>query len=140
MKCTVACSCGHEFETQLYGTAADREKKIAWYRTSALCPACYKAQQARERLEGDAKRELPALEGSDKQIDWAREIRFAKLRSNCFCPRVVDGVMTAPALVDEINQAIEIAGDKAAAATMAAAQEAICLMTETSAKWFIDHR
>ena len=140
MKYTVTCSCGHEIETQLYGTAAEREKKIAWYQTAALCPDCYKAQQARERQGEDAKRELPALEGSDKQIAWAQSIRLAKLRNNRFCARVADGVMTAPALVDEINQAMVQIGDNAPADIIASAQEAIRLMTETSAKWFIDRR
>ena len=48
MKYDVTYSCGHTGTVQIYGTAAEREKKIAWYENYAVCPDCYKQAQQEE--------------------------------------------------------------------------------------------
>ena len=64
MKINVKCSCGHEVEVEVFGSAAERENKIKWYENH-VCSECYKAQQT-------ADNDLPALTGTEKQISWPR--------------------------------------------------------------------
>lgn len=46
MKYDVTYSCGHDGVVTLFGKGAERERKLAWYASSGLCPECYKAQMA----------------------------------------------------------------------------------------------
>lgn len=71
MKINVKCSCGHEVEVEVFGSAAERENKIKWYENH-VCSECYKAQQT-------ADNDLPALTGTEKQISWAESIRAKRL-------------------------------------------------------------
>lgn len=71
-KTLITYKCGHTAVVQLYGKSADRERKIAWYATID-CPDC----QAAAAL--DAAPDLPALDGSDKQIRWALTVRVEQL-------------------------------------------------------------
>lgn len=77
-KYDVTYSCGHSEEVQLVGPMQKRETKLNWYRTEAVCPACYRAQrqaelqQEIETIRGD----YAELHGSEKQIAWASEIRL----------------------------------------------------------------
>ena len=79
MKYTVKMSCGHEEEKELFGSSAERERKIQYFQRSGLCKACYKAaQEEREKdnLNGFLNLEsFPAFTGSEKQIAWAERIR-----------------------------------------------------------------
>ncbi len=79
MKYTVKMSCGHEEEKELFGSSAERERKIQYFQRSGLCKACYKAaQEEREKdnLHGFLNPEsFPAFAGSEKQIAWAERIR-----------------------------------------------------------------
>lgn len=70
-KYTVTHSCGHEREYQLYGKHTERDRKLEWLEAQE-CPACRKAREIERATEGV---ELPALEGSPKQIAWAESIR-----------------------------------------------------------------
>jgi len=81
-KTTINHSCGHSQVVELYGSLADRERKIKWLEREGLCSACYKAAKDQERIEESAKAAeankadyLPALEGTPKQIAWAEQIR-----------------------------------------------------------------
>ena len=64
--------CGHKDTVRIYGTNAhgEREKKAAWYGTID-CPDC-KAAKTRQANKAAGMAEL---EGSDKQIAWAKDIR-----------------------------------------------------------------
>ena len=73
MKYDITYSCGHAGTVELYGKTSDRESKIRWYETTAVCPECYKKQQ-QEAAETTAKYELPELEGSEKQVSWAKKL------------------------------------------------------------------
>ena len=95
MKYTVTFSCGHEGEVNLYGKAAERDRRIAWYEKEGICPDCYRKMKEEERKQADeelaaytekieTELNLPELEGTEKQVTWARKIRagyFKKLES-----------------------------------------------------------
>lgn len=91
---SITWSCNHTSDKQLYGSRAERDNYINWAMRTGLCPTCYgiqqdqrrkavieqdhlKAQESAGRLQ-DEGMILPALQGSDKQISWAKDIR-AKL-------------------------------------------------------------
>ena len=73
MKYDITYSCGHAGTVELYGKTSDRESKIRWYETTAVCPECYKKQQE-AAAETTTKHELPELEGSEKQVAWAKKL------------------------------------------------------------------
>lgn len=73
-------TCGHEVK-HILTAREEKAGKLEWLQ-GTLCPECYKAQQQAERerkhLEAvAATADLPALEGSEKQIKWAVDIRAA---------------------------------------------------------------
>ena len=116
MKYTVKCSCGHDVEVNLYGKASEREAKIKWYETEAVCPECYKAKKASEVVEIASANSLCKLVGSEKQVKWANEIR-AKLFAE----------------IDDIVS-------KSPASTANATKIKEWLKTKTEAKFYIDNR
>ena len=73
MKYDVTYSCGHTGTVELYGKTSERESKIRWYETTAVCPECYKKQQE-EAAETITKYDLPELGGSEKQVAWAKKL------------------------------------------------------------------
>lgn len=109
--------CGHEDMVQIYGTNVhgERKNKAAWYGTID-CPAC-RAAKARQEHDG-----LPALEGTDKQVAWADDIR--------------DEVL------DEAQKDRDgWAGHGATEEQLAAADRIIAwLKAQASASWWIDHQ
>jgi hypothetical protein len=46
MKYDVTYSCGHKDVVELFGKTEEREKKLAWYASAAVCPCCYARRQA----------------------------------------------------------------------------------------------
>jgi hypothetical protein len=71
---TIKYTCGHAEQQQMYGKVSERTHR-ADYLGRGDCPACASAKAAeRSKLAG-----LPALQGSDKQIAWAQDIRATKL-------------------------------------------------------------
>ena len=75
MQCIVNHKCGHSEAVQLYGKAADRQRKLAWL-ASQNCKAC----EAEQRAKVAKAAGLPTLVGSPRQVDWAESIRAQKLR------------------------------------------------------------
>ena len=73
MKYDITYSCGHAGTVELYGKTSERESKIRWYETTAVCPECYKKQRE-AAAETTTKYELPELEGSEKQVAWAKKL------------------------------------------------------------------
>ena len=73
-KYTITYKCGHTAEVNLYGKLADREAKIAWYKTID-CPEC-RAKAAANNAKDNGFAELT---GSPKQVSWANDIRAKKL-------------------------------------------------------------
>ena len=52
MKYSVKFSCGHTATVELVGTYKDRERRIAYYEESGLCPCCYEAKKESENAQG----------------------------------------------------------------------------------------
>ena len=73
-KYDITCSCGHVETVQIYGKASDREKEIA-RREKGVCKECWQAAQAEAAQETTQTFNLVQLEGSEKQISWAENIR-----------------------------------------------------------------
>lgn len=78
--------CGHEVERQLFGKISDRENYISWAQEQ-LCPACQRKihhdEVACQRkvyhnnvLADAAAKGYPELEGSEKQVAWAMDLRY----------------------------------------------------------------
>jgi len=83
---TIHFSCGHTEERQLFGKEDDRQRKIKYFQEQGLCSKCWeerkqleyeKKKEAEKKIadDMDKKYNLPSLEGSEKQIAWARTIR-----------------------------------------------------------------
>lgn len=78
MKYTVTYACGHDGVVNLFGKAAERERKLAWLATCD-CVDCRRAKQMDAAAAAEAKYNLPALTGTEKQVAWARKIRFDRV-------------------------------------------------------------
>lgn len=144
MKYDVTYSCGHKGTVELYGKTSDREAKIRWYESSAVCPECYKKQQQEAADKTATEYELPELEGSEKQIAWANTIR---------CNYILNHKDLVDAMMDLINGRWEKFGVEAKAAKLGKTPEEIkeiaianakkqtvyTALTTTSAKWVIDN-
>ena len=85
-KYLITYKCGHEVERQLFGKISDRENYISWTQEQ-LCPACQRkihhdevACQRKtyhdEALADAAAKGYPKLEGSEKQVAWAMDLRY----------------------------------------------------------------
>lgn len=125
---TATYKCGHEGEVFLRGTPSKNRETLEWLRTK-ICPKCSRAEEYAIESEQAAKeakeKGLPELEGSEKQIKWAESLRRKALTSpiNNFDRK----------LLKSKNQKI-----KMIAQVCARAREK--LETETSSRWWIDHR
>lgn len=75
MKYDIVYKCGHMGTVELFGKNAERERKLQWYRTQAVCPDCYAAEKRATLNDIASEYNLPELIGSDKQIAWAEKIR-----------------------------------------------------------------
>lgn len=64
-KYTATYKCGHEEQVTLFGPYSERDRKLERM-ANALCPHCQR--------EENEKRTGIALEGSDKQANWAYDI------------------------------------------------------------------
>lgn len=69
MKYTVKFSCGHTATVELLGAYKDRERKIAWYAESGLCPCCFEAKKEAENAEGCREVEMHYGEYKEKFAD-----------------------------------------------------------------------
>lgn len=138
-KYTVKFACGHEEVINLYGSNAERERKIAYYQEHVKCSECYKAEKKAEKETEISKIEdMPELQGSEKQVAWANDIR------NKMAAEVVEYI--------ESKTKTNIKTFAAAFAAFSEEQKALAvrnseviakyatLITETSAKYYIENR
>lgn len=75
MKYYVTYGCGHEGTVSLIGKTSVRDRKIKWLETEGICPECQKKAQAEYTAKIESKYNLPELEGNQKQVAWAKDIR-----------------------------------------------------------------
>lgn len=52
MKYDITFSCGHTETVQIYGSAAERARKVVYYEQHGICKDCYKAQKESEASHG----------------------------------------------------------------------------------------
>ena len=71
---TYKCGCSHEI--QLFGSYDQRDAKLEWLATQD-CPNCKKQQELNEATSYAEANNLPLLEGSEKQVNWATTLRFS---------------------------------------------------------------
>lgn len=126
-KTTITRTCGHTETVNICGPYKDRARQ-AEYEATRTCRECYLAgqeasrnQAAAEAAESAAANGLPALQGSEKQVRWAEQVRAELLTG-------------ADAIRDRLSNAPNET-HRAAVADALAAIEA-----ETAAGWWIDNR
>ena len=68
-------SCGHEGEIEVYGKA-DKRNYVVSMKERDICPDCYKKQQQEITIKETKESGFPELNGSEKQISWANQIRI----------------------------------------------------------------
>ena len=71
----VTYSCGHEGKIEVYGKA-DKRNYVVSMKERDLCPDCYKKQQQEITIKETKESGFPELNGSEKQISWANQIRI----------------------------------------------------------------
>lgn len=128
-------SCGHTESHQLFGRHSGfngRDSKIEWLSTQP-CTNCWKVEQDKKRAEKIAQENarskelaqrygLPALSGSEKQITWATTIRQQMIDSMESFITECDKPEWAPKC-DALRESFSAV-----------------VLSNTDARWFIDHR
>lgn len=131
-KYQVQATCGHSYEVQLQGAYRERERRLERLAEEA-CPECreaantaqttQRAQQASEQAQADG---LPELQGTDKQIAWAADIRAT--------------ILEQAADLEARNAAAIAAGTAPIEMTTQVATYLASLRTQAQASWWIDRR
>lgn len=117
-------TCGHEETVQIYGTNVhgERQRKAEWLE-SKPCRDCERKAMREENLTGAAE-----LTGSDKQVDWANDLRAKAIGDiKAKLAKIDTQYIAAP---QEWKDAQRKAGETIITA----------LLAETNAKAIIDHR
>ena len=93
---TINHTCGHTQVHDLFGPYEQRERTIKW-QTGCICDACYRTQKIADEQAAAAKLEaqmtLPALTGSEKQINWAKSIRAKMIADGPINPEYKDALV-----------------------------------------------
>lgn len=133
MKYEVKFSCGHTETVELFGKSSDRERKIEYYENCGVCSECYKARKAREAEQ--ANEGLPVLEGTPKQIDFAKSIRANVIKE---MEREITAARNAtPEMLKAVKEKIALNPNGFDEKRLSLA---LAIDTETSAKWWIENR
>lgn len=78
-KYQVNYSCGHTGVVDLWGKEKERERLIDSWEKTGICKECYKSQVAEKINKLESEKNLPELQGTEKQIAWAKKIRYQKI-------------------------------------------------------------
>jgi DNA-directed RNA polymerase subunit RPC12/RpoP len=122
---TECAKCGKEVMVELFGKVKDREWKLE--NVDYYCDEC-KAEWKKEQAAKAAteSQDLPALQGSEKQVVWALKIRLERIKyieenikQNEECSKVIPGMKV---IENKYRKMLET------------------FKTTTSAKWIIEHR
>lgn len=74
-KYNVTYKCGHEDRVELFGKMSARDWRLEQM-AGELCPECQKKESERATAEFEEENGLPLLSGSEKQVAWARKLRY----------------------------------------------------------------
>ena len=123
-KYQVTYACGHTETTELFGKHTDREKRLA-YLSTIDCPECY----SRKQIEAAKAKSIgfPGLIGTEKQINWANQIRVNAISSVDAFVKMVDEMN--PTNIDQKVVALAMINDYK---TM--------LLSKTECRWWINNR
>ena len=143
--------CGREFvHEKICYNRSDANNYEDWAsRNITICPDCYKAEmqaaEAKKRAEQSAeaaeeakKLSLPALTGSEKQVAWANTLRHKML-----VKYGIDHGFANGKTIDDLKSILDdcLSGKiQTTESDIHKLQMMYAAWTETSAKWFIDHR
>lgn len=79
---TVIFSCGHEGTVMVSGNQTQKREMAEYLARNRVCPDCYRREKAAEKKARDAELErevkklgLPELNGTEKQVAWALNLR-----------------------------------------------------------------
>ena len=128
----VTYTCGHTDRLQFYGREEARDRKQEWLE-GRLCPGCYKQKQDAEIAA--ASEGLGELEGSEKQVAWAKKIRHKKMQAVQECRQQyldAQANCVSPGLQPLIDECDERLAYYDALLTE--------LANERTARFWIDHR
>lgn len=71
----VLCSCGHYSDIQLLGKAAEREKKIQWFKDAGLCKDCYKQHLENQKALINEIIEMDYRSQYKVMFEWCEKVR-----------------------------------------------------------------
>lgn len=129
MKYLVSHICGHRDWYDLYGPVVQRNVRIDKLHKRS-CTSCQRDHDRVAALASAQNMALPALIGSERQVDWALIIRFHKLEEVSRARRALadEGRLrnTHPEILERVLEEF----DNAAA----------LLSGITQTRWWIDHR
>lgn len=102
-KYSVTHICGHEKDHQLYGKHEERYKRVDWLATQP-CMDCLRKEEHAAAAKANA--DLPALEGSEKQIAWAETIRAKQIAELVKLETDIIPTAKTPEIADKATEAI----------------------------------
>lgn len=122
-------NCGHTHTYHLYGPGQKRKQKERWL-AEQPCRDCLRRIDQERAAAHAEKHNLPPLDGSEKQVDWAMRIRHDTFVA---LDRVIVGMDRAEAVpIPEPYAFFE--GE-----TITLGDVLATLAAETRAKWWIDN-
>ena len=144
MKETVTYSCGHKGLIEVWGSQAERDRKI-YACENGLCPECAKKQQQEEIEAQIQELGLITLQGSEKQIEWANKIRFEKIKFLIsHNPATKDSIKIFSADKEKFakyKSNIQAVAEKYNGnAEFELAKQMIKIIEEQTATWYIDNK
>jgi len=125
----VTHACGHEVTHGYAGPEGGRERREAWLRERP-CQLCWRNEQAGAASAQGQQWNLPPLEGTDANREWAEIVRAKAIAHNRdYHRRLVESAARVQQ-DEELRKAIVAAADSALR----------CIEAQTSAAWWIEHR
>lgn len=94
-------TCGHEVQVDLFGKAADRERKLEWLE-STLCPECYAREQAQK-----ANKDMAIKEVEMHYSEYKNNYAECKTLPNSYNKDTKTIVVLVPVEVEEIEEVEE---------------------------------
>lgn len=136
-KYLVKYACGHEQEVELFGPIKQRQWRLE-HMADELCPECERKREAAKLAKDAEDNELPALNGSEKQVTWAMKIRHDMLKSiNELSKNVEKHERNASEHPELVNDFVE---RRIEALKKTMSKAAMYISEETSAAFFIDNK
>lgn len=134
----ITYKCGHEIEKLLYGKIKDRENYISWAEEQ-LCPNCQRRIYHNEALADAETNGYPKLEGSEKQVAWAIDLRYTFVR------KIEDDIRAKRGRIERFSEESEeeknarLAKFEKSLSEFKEIQDSL-LANKTNAKYWIDNR